>query len=217
MEYSDVYSLNIPYAPPAEMWRDIYNNNQNELAQLFAAPKVEHSIRLKNSSEHPLTTAPALVMKKGRILAQGLMTYAAPGASADLGITEAVDIGVKKSDSELKRTPNAIEWQGIRFARIDLSGKVTLTNYRKEPIEIEITRNVLGTVDSASGDATTEMLNVAEDLSIGVGRDPWHWWSRYRWPWWWYNVNGCGRITWNVTLDPARPLDLEYTWYYFWN
>ena len=195
MEYSDVYSLNIPYAPPAEMWRDIYNNNQNELAQLFAAPKVEHSIRLKNSSEHPLTTAPALVMKKGRILAQGLMTYAAPGASADLGITEAVDIGVKKSDSELKRTPNAIEWQGIRFARIDLSGKVTLTNYRKEPIEIEITRNVLGTVDSASGDATTEMLNVAEDLSIGVGRDPWHWRSRYRWPWWWYNVNGCGRIT----------------------
>lgn len=217
MEYSDVYSLNIPYAPPAEMWRDIYNNNQNELAQLFAAPKVEHSIRLKNSSEHPLTTAPALVMKKGRILAQGLMTYAAPGASADLGITEAVDIGVKKSDSELKRTPNAIEWQGIRFARIDLSGKVTLTNYRKEPIEIEITRNVLGTVDSASGDATTEMLNVAEDLSIGVGRDPWHWWSRYRWPWWWYNVNGCGRITWNVTLDPAKPLDLEYTWHYFWN
>ncbi len=217
MEYKDVYTLNIPSAPPVEMWRDFHNNNQNELAQLFATPKVEHRIRLKNSSKYPLTTAPALIMKKGRILAQGLMTYAAPGSSADLGITEAVDIGVKKSESERKLTPNAINWQGESFARVDLSGKVTLTNYRNEPVEIEVTRNVLGAVDSADDDAATEMVNVAEDLSSGYGGDfrPW-WWSRYRWPWWWHGVNGCGRIIWNVTLDPGKPMDLEYTWHYFW-
>ena len=90
------------------------------LARLINAPKVLHKIRLANSSEMPFTTAPALILRDDRVLAQGLMTYASPGAETDLDITSAVDIRVKKTDTETKRTPNAASWQGDSYGRIDL-------------------------------------------------------------------------------------------------
>jgi hypothetical protein len=51
-----------------------------ELMRLLAAPKVMHALRLKNRSEHPLTTAPALIISGDRVLAQGTMTYTPRGA-----------------------------------------------------------------------------------------------------------------------------------------
>jgi hypothetical protein len=217
MKYKDVFALDIPFAPPPELWRNFDNNRQAELAQLFNAPKVMHKIRLFNSSEYPLTTAPALILKDDRLLAQGLMTYAAPKADADLNITAAVDIRVKKADNETKRTPNAINWQGDQYGRVDLVGKITLTNFRKDAVEIEITRHVLGNVDSADNNGRTEMVNVFESPTFAGAGGPYPcWWGWFSWPWWWRHFNGVGRITWTVTLEPKTPFDLGYTWNYYW-
>lgn len=217
MKYKDVFALDIPFAPPPELWRNFDNNRQAELAQLFNAPKVMHKIRLFNSSEYPLTTAPALILKDDRLLAQGLMTYAAPKADADLNITAAVDIRVKKTDNETKRTPNAINWQGDQYGRVDLAGKITLTNFRKDAVEIEITRHVLGNVDSADNNGKTEMVNVFESPTFAGAGGPYpYWWGWFSWPWWWRHFNGVGRITWTVTLEPKTPFDLGYTWNYYW-
>ena len=49
-----------------------------------------HKLRLTNNSKYPLTTAPALILRDGRVLAQGMMTYTATGADVDLAITTAV-------------------------------------------------------------------------------------------------------------------------------
>lgn len=105
LKYKDVHSLDVPFAPPAEVWRHLDSQRQAELVRLFSAPKVVHHIRLFNSSEYPLTTAPALILRNDRVLAQGMMTYAAPGADTDLSITTAVDIRVKKTDNETARIP----------------------------------------------------------------------------------------------------------------
>jgi hypothetical protein len=216
-EYKDVFTLDIPFAPPAELWRKFNTSRQAELARLFKAPEVLHKIRLSNTSEYPLTTAPALILKDDRLLAQGLITYAAPGADADLNITAAVDISVKKVDNETKRTPNAVVWQGDQYGRIDLAGKITLTSFREEVLEVEVTRNVLGNVVSADNDGKTEMVNVFEDPTFaGAGRPYPYWWGWFSWPWWWHHLNGVGRITWTVTLEPKKPLDLGYAWDYYW-
>ncbi len=74
-------------------------------------------------SEYPLTTAPALILRDERILPQGLMTYAAPGADTDLSITTAVDIRVKKTDNEAGRKPNAAVWQGDQFGGAGSRGR----------------------------------------------------------------------------------------------
>jgi hypothetical protein len=205
------------FKPPAEVWRHIDSGRQAELARLFSAPKVMHNIRLFNSSEYPLTTAPALILRNDRILAQGLMTYASPGADTDLGITTAVDVRVKKTDNETARTPNAAIWQGDQYGRIDLTGKITLTNYRKEPVTVEVVRHVLGNVVSADNNGKVEMVNVFEDASFTRGDGPYpYWWGWFSWPWWWHHFNGVGRITWTVQLEPGKPFDLLYTWNYYW-
>lgn len=217
MKYKDVFALNIPFAPPAELWRNFDNNRQAELARLFNAPKVMHKIRLFNVSKVPLTTAPALILKDDRLLAQGLMTYAAPGADADLSITTAVDIRVQKIDNETKRTPNAAVWQGDPYGRIDLAGKITLTSFRPEAVEVEVTRSVLGNVDSADKGGRKEMVNIFEDPTFtGAGGSHPNWWGWFSWPWWWHHFNGVGRITWRATLESKKPVDLHYTWNYYW-
>lgn len=218
LKYRDVYTLDIPFVPPVEVWRKFGSSQQAELARLFHSPKVMHKIRLSNTGEAPLTTAPALILRGNKVLAQGMMTYTSVGGESDLDVTTAVDVSVKKSDEELKRTPNAAVWQGDAYGRIDLAGKITLTSYGRKPVEVEVIRNALGNVESADHDGKTEMVNIREDYTYapaGLSSYP-YWWTWYSWPYWWHHFNGVGRIKWTVKLEPGKPLDLNYKWNYYW-
>jgi hypothetical protein len=217
MPYKDVFALTVPFTPPPEVWRNFNTGRQTELAQILGAPSVTHKIRLSNQSEHPLTTAPTLILAEDRLLAQGLMRYAAPGADTDLEITQAVDIQVKKKDNETGRVPDATIWQGDQYGRVDLAGTITLTSYRDTPLTVEVVRHVLGNVVSAERGGEIEMVNLFEDPSFAEGPGPFPtWWGWFSWPWWWHHFNSVGRITWTVDLQPTEPLELAYTWNYFW-
>ncbi len=218
LSYKDVYVLDIPFAPPSDVFRNFNSQQQVELARLLAAPKVMHRIRLINKSIYPLTTAPALILRGERLLAQGMMTYTAIGGSTDLAITAAVDIQVKKLDKETKRTPNADVWQGDRYARIDLVGAISLTNFRKEAVELEIVRHVLGNVTEAGQDGKVGMVNVLEDATFGRVENYAYpsWWSWHNWPHWWTHFNGIGSVTWKKTLVAGKSEDLTYEWHYYW-
>ncbi|HVF85885.1 MAG TPA: hypothetical protein VM821_07865, partial [Abditibacteriaceae bacterium] len=142
--YRDVYTLDLGFSPPAELNSYYDSEQQTRLAALMNAPKVMHKIRLTNTSKQPLTTAPVLILNGSQVLAQGMMTYASPGGSADVDVTTAVDVRVSRSDTETKRTPNAETWQNERYGRVDLTGKISLCNYRKDAIQVEVTRHVPG-------------------------------------------------------------------------
>jgi len=216
--YQDVFALELPFAPPAAVRQSLNSQQQAELARLFNAPKVQHKARLENRSNYPFTTAPALILREGRVLAQGMMTYTAPGASTDLYITTAVDIQVKKSDVETRRTPNAFTFSDNKFMRVDLKGTIRLTNHRKQDVEVEIVRHALGHIDEADRDGKVEMNNVFESadyLPTGDHDYP-YWWHWYNWPSWWHQVNGVGRITWKLKLEPGEPEEVHYTWHYYW-
>ena len=129
----------------------------------------------------------------------------------------AVDVALKKTDKETGRTPNAVKWQGYQYGRIDLAGTVSLTNFRKEAVELEVTRHVLGNVLTADHDGNVEMVNVFEDDSFYTGTGPYPgWWRGYRWPSWWHHFNGVGRVKWDVKLEAGKSIDLGYTWNYYW-
>lgn len=218
VSYTDVYTLDLPIAPPMDVWRNFNSNQHSELARLLNAPKVMHKLRIENKSKYPVTTAPALIVRDDRVLSQGMTTYTAIGGTLDLPLTAAVDVQVRKSENETKRTPNAMVWNGDRFARVDLTGTVSLTNYRKEPVLLEVVRHVLGEADKASGDGKIAAINASEDESfMSSGSDRSSWWSWYSWPYWWNRVNSVGRITWNVKLDAGAKTDLAYDWHYFWH
>lgn len=213
LAYKDVYTLDIPAAPPAELRNPSADAQAAQLAKLMAAPKVIHKVRLTNAATHPLTTAPALVLKDGRVIAQGMMTYTPKLGSVDVTLTAAVDLRVKKADKEVKRTPNGTTFEGHQFARADLTGTVSVTNSGAKPVEIEVTRHVLGSADGVGDGAKAEQVNVLED-DAGDARPAW--WGYYSWPSWWGHVNGVGRITWTVKLAPGQTADQTYAWHYFW-
>ena len=217
LDYKDIFTLDLPYAPPPELGGHINDAQRAEIAKMLNAPKVQHKIRLTNSTKQPLTTAPTLIVHKGRVLAQSLMTYTSAGGYTDLGVTTAVDVKVKKSEKESKRTPNAANWNGEQYWRLDLNGSVHLCNLRGTGVELEVTRHVLGNVGEADHEGKAEMVNVLEDDSFmptAGGRQP-QWWSWYNWPAWWQHFNGVGRITWNLKLKPGESVDLAYTWHYY--
>jgi hypothetical protein len=216
LDYKDVFVLNVPYGPPPELRRTISDPNVAEMLRLLHAPKVVHNVRLTNSSDQPLTTAPALIVKDGKVMAQGMMTYAARGATVDLAVTTAIDIKVKKTDKETKRTPNAATFNGETFFRADIGGSISLTNFRNQPVEIEIVRYVLGNVDEANEEGKVEVVNQLEDDSYLSSSTRPVWWSYYSWPYWWGHFNGIGRIAWNRRLEPGKSVDLGYTWHYYW-
>ena len=210
LSYKDVYALDIAATPPPEVRHQSGDTPAAQLARMMAAPKVMHKVRLTNGATHPLTTAPALVLKGGRVLAQGMMTYTPKLNSVDVALTAAVDIRVKKADKETKRTPDAVKMDGNAFWRVDLAGTLALTNAGAKPVEIEVTRHVLGSVDSAGDGAKAEQLNALEDDARPA------WLGYYSWPGWWTQVNGVGRITWTVKLAPGQTADQTYAWHYFW-
>ena len=216
LPYQDIFTLDLPFGPPPEVRANLNNEQQRELARLFSSPKVMHKVRLTNKSEYPLTTAPALIIREGRVLAQGLMTYTGTGASVELTITTAVDFQVKKSDVETKRTPNAVEENGNRYTRVDLAGKITITSHRAQPAELEVTRYVLGAADSADTGGKVEKINIFENSEYFTAGDYPNWWSWYGWPHWWNYFNGIGRVTWKLSLGPNQSKDLGYEWHYFW-
>ena len=216
VKYRDLYTVEIPFALPPEIGRDelrINDEQQRDLARLLREPNAVHKVRLSNRSSYPFTTAPALIFRDGRVLAQGLMTYTAVGADGDLPITQAVEIGVKKADKELRRVPNAETWQGRPYGRIDLAGTITVTNRRDQPVELEVVRYTLGRVTEAGSGGKPEMVNIVEDRALG-DRIPW--WPWYSWPDWMLHFNGMGKVTWTLTLQPGASADLTYAWNYFW-
>ena len=214
LKYRDVYILDLPFSPPPELQRNSNTEQDREMARLFRSPKVVHKVRLENTARFPLTTAPALILRDGRILAQSLLTYTSQGGTSDLEITKAINIRVGRSDTETGRTPRAERWRGTDFARIDLAGKVSLTSFLGNAAEVEVTRHVLGRADSADHEGTVQAVNAFEDGRIDIDGLP-SWWNWYSWPAGWHQLNGIGRISWNLRLEPGKTVDLGYAWHYF--
>ncbi len=220
LEYKDVFALDLPFAPPPELSGHVNDAQRAEMARLLNGPKVQHKIRLTNKSGQPLTTAPALIVNKNRVLAQSLMTYTTAGAYSDLNVTAAVDIKAKKTEKEVNRTPNAANWNGQQYWRLDLSGTIHLCNLRDTAAELEVNRYVLGNVGEADHDGKAEMINVLEDdsfvpVSISHHSQWGNWYNWTAWPAWWQHFNGIGRIVWSIKLKPGETVDLKYAWHYY--
>ena len=207
LPYEDVFTLDLPFGAPRGVRA---NSGSEEAARLLAVPKVMHKIRLTNRGRHPLTTAPALLLRGERLLAQGMMTYAAVGATADVTLTAAVDIVSRRSEEEVGRTLKALRWDSDDYAKVDLTGKINLTSHRPAPVLVEVVREVAGSVDAADQGAVILKDNALE-AGERTGRA-----RSFDWPHWWWGVNSVGRITWRVTLEPGKPVDLGYSWHYYW-
>jgi hypothetical protein len=119
---------------------------------------------------------------------------------------------VKKTDKEVKRTPNAAVWNNRPLTRVDLTGVIRLQNFRAQAVELEIMRQVLGQADTADNDGQMEMINLLEDdEGVAAQSIPAWWWNDYGTL---GGLNGVGRIRWKIKLEPGKTAELGYGWHY---
>ncbi|RMH24810.1 MAG: hypothetical protein D6692_12200 [Planctomycetota bacterium] len=216
--YETIYKLDLPASPPAAALRNFNNDQQRELARLLARPTARHVLRICNENEGglPITTAPAIVVKDGRTLAQGLIPYASAGAEVELEVGRAVDIAVKTDETETAREPNAMKWDNNTYGRADIALKATLTNRKSHAVTVEVTKLAFGSPDSAGQEGESTGVSLFGDEAFWDGAEG-AWWRWYSWPWWWHRLNGAARFTWTVAQEPGEKTTLDAAWHYFWD
>ncbi|WP_145359321.1 DUF4139 domain-containing protein [Alienimonas californiensis] len=214
--YEDRYEALLPLVPPRELLSD--DNERRRVGSLVAASTVRHSVVLTNVSDAPFTTAPALLYRDGQILAQSLMTYAAPGGTAEVNLGSAVEVSVdlEESITGRKAEPNL---RGMdRFERIALRGSIEITNRRPEATTIRLTKLVPGEVDSATHpakDQTAERRELGPADIAGLPDSAVNL-SRYGVPNWWVSLNPTTEVVWELTVPPGETVEVSYQWHYFW-
>jgi hypothetical protein len=213
LAYRDVYRLDVPFAPPMEVRQNLQSERVVELARLLQAPKARHVLRLVNGNDAPLTTAPALVLAGGRVLAQGHMLYTPKRVESDLEINVAVDVCVDTEEHETKRDPGPIRLGGENYGRVGVAGTITLRNEKTVPVEVEVSRRALGIADEVGQDGTKKQLDLVQAWHGGAQPGWWGWWS---WPYWWFQHNGFAEFRWTVQLAPGASTQLDASWHYFW-
>jgi hypothetical protein len=111
-----------------------------------AKDQVWHSISLANRGTTPWTTAPALVVSKGKPLAQDKLPYTAAGSAAEVKLTLATDVAVERAQSEVERKPRDLERAGYTYDAVTVEGTLTVRNFKREAIVLDIEETVEGQV-----------------------------------------------------------------------
>jgi len=132
-----------------------------------------------------------------------MMTYTSVGANTDLEITKAVDIQVAKSETETQPHPQRCTMAGVTTTpEWTWRARSPLTNYKTQPIELEITRQcVRKRSDGRSRGAIVKINSFEDGRYMAAGNSP-SWWGWYSWPSWWHQLNGVGAS--RGRLDLAR-------------
>lgn len=217
-EAESLYTLELPGSPPMQAMERFNNDQHRQLAQLLDNPTPRHVLRIQNENDdaYPITTAPALVVRNGRTLAQGLLAYTAHSASVDLEVGAAVDISVKTDEREAAREPGALRWNGRDYSRVDIDFEAVLTNHKQRPAIVEVRKLAFGAPDRAGqgGEAIARSV-FSEEVQGRFSGLPW--WRWYSWPHYWHRLNGAAEFTWTVELAPGETTTLDAAWHYFWN
>ena len=156
-----------------------------------AAPGPEddvwHSVRVHNTADWPLTTAPVLFEKGGRVIGQSRVTYTPPGSRNVVRLTRALEISVSEREVEVARESIEDRIQGYYYNRVTLEGTLSARNRMDRVADLEIEKALRGELASAAGDprieATTE----------GV-----------------VEVNPRLQLTWERKLAPGETVEVSY-------
>lgn len=148
LSYEEIYEWEVQDAARVDFWGNYQLSYTREHEAIQNA--AWHSLRLKNGSKFPWTTAPAMVIHGTKPIAQEMLSYTPRGASGTLKLTIASDIHVGREESEIERTRAAVHIGGNSYDVITVEGTLQVHNYKNTDAPLHITRNFVGEVISAS-------------------------------------------------------------------
>jgi hypothetical protein len=154
--------------------------------QQDAAPdQVWHALRVTNTTKHPWTTAPAFTVNGSMPVAQDTLKYTPPGGKNILKLTVATDIRAEQVQTEASRTQVSIF--GSHADEVIVNGKLTIKNWKKNPIRINVNKSIVGEVKEAGQDG--KVSKVVKSLA---------------------SLNPTSQIEWEFSLNPGEVKELTY-------
>lgn len=183
VEYKHIYTWDIPITTQESYYRSQEKPEQSD--------EVWHCIKLKNTTQHPWTTAPAFVTRSWKPLGQDQLKYTPKGDEMNLRITQAVDIKVSRKEIELERQEGLTKYSRT-YDLIKVKGELEIKNFKNNPVEMEIKKKLIGKV--LETDPVGEVVEVAEGLRA---------------------VNQISEIKWTPTLAPGEKKTISYVFQIF--
>lgn len=149
-----------------------------------------HSVRLSNATAQPWTTGPITLTRDGFLLGQDVLSYAAAGASTTVPVTRAIDLFGKRRTTESARERD--RWHNGLRDLVTLHEELRVTSYEREPVTLEVVRDLTGEVVAVPADALHEILGDRPE-----------------------SVNRRERLTWTLTLGAGESRTLEFDFRYY--
>lgn len=168
-----------------------YSNQNQQINSLQdLTTKVWYALKLKNTTGMPWTTAPAISFREWKPLGQDMLKFTTIGGEEVLRVTPATEVVGTHTLEEKERVRQKLRWNGsdYDFDLVTVVGTIKLRNVKKQPVELVVTRNLVGEVTSASDDGkiTKDGLNLQ-------------------------SVNSNSVVKWNVQI-PSGDKELKYTY-----
>lgn len=168
-----------------------YSNQNQQINSLQdLTTKVWYALKLKNTTGMPWTTAPAISFREWKPLGQDLLKFTTAGGEEVLRVTPATEVVGTHTLEEKERVRQRLRWNGsdYEFDLVTVTGTIKLRNVKKQPVELVLTRNLVGEVTSASdgGKITKDGLNLQ-------------------------SVNSNSVVKWNVSV-PSGDKEIKYTY-----
>jgi hypothetical protein len=180
-----IYEWNLEDQPRV----DGFGNPQNVNSGTDRSMKdnVWHSLRLKNTTKFPWTSAPTMVISGTRPLSQDTVPYTPKSASSNLKLTIATDIRASHEENEVERQKEIQRRRNYNYDQVTVEGKLTIKNYKSKEVRLSVTDKVRGTVESQTDEGKADKL--AEAIAVD---------------------NPLTRMTWEVSLKPGEERVIKY-------
>jgi hypothetical protein len=147
-----------------------YNPNSPEAA---ARDSVWHSIRLKNTTKFPWTSAPTMVISGFKPVSQDTLPYTPKGANSKLKITIATDIRSSHEEREIARQQNVQRRHGYEYDLVTVEGSLKLKNYKTKEARVDVGKTLRGEVEMQSDEGKAVKLGEAIQADNPLSRLSW--------------------------------------------
>lgn len=156
-----LFSMQAPYEKIATWDIDdqVVNNVEYRPQPLTPEqPVVWNTLRFKNTSGQPLTTAAGTTTANGRPLGQDILRYVPSGGEATLRITQALDVRAEAREEEVSRERGAIKRADgyPLFDLVNVKGILRVRNMKGEAVKMRVQKRLTGEVVSPGEGGTVE-------------------------------------------------------------
>ena len=186
VNYEHIYEWDLEDQPRVDAF-GIAQNMPATGSDRSTRQNVWHSLRLKNTTKFPWTSAPTLVISDSKPVAQDTLPYTPKSASSILKLTIATDIRASHEENEVDRQKDVQRRHNYNYDQVTVEGKLTVKNYKSKAVQLSITDRVRGTVESQTDDGKSEKL--AEAITVD---------------------NPLSRLTWEITLQAGEEKTIKY-------